>query len=45
RAFRDATGIGRNVAIQVLEFFDKLGLTRRDGDVRRIHRPAAELFE
>jgi selenocysteine-specific elongation factor len=44
RAFRDASGIGRNVAIQVLEFFDKSGLTRREGDVRRINRPAAEVF-
>lgn len=45
RTFRDASGIGRNVAIQVLEFFDGLGLTRREGDARRIHRPAAEVFE
>ncbi|MEM9683504.1 MAG: selenocysteine-specific translation elongation factor [Pseudomonadota bacterium] len=45
KAFRDASGIGRNVAIQVLEFFDKLGLTRREGDVRRIHRPVSEIFE
>lgn len=45
RAFRDASGIGRNVAIQVLEFFDGLGLTRREGDARRIHRPTAEVFE
>ena len=44
RAFRDASGIGRNVAIQVLEFFDGLGLTRREGDARRIHRSAAEVF-
>ena len=45
RAFRDASGIGRNVAIQVLEFFDKLGVTRREGDARRIDRPAAEVFD
>lgn len=45
RAFRDASGIGRNVAIQVLEFFDDLGLTRREGDARRLHRPAAEVFD
>ena len=45
KAFRDASGIGRNVAIQVLEFFDKLGLTRREGDVRRIHRPVSEIFD
>ena len=42
---RDASGIGRNVAIQVLEFFDKLGLTVREGDARRINRPSAEIFE
>ncbi len=32
-AFRDATSLGRKRAIQVLEFFDRLGYTRfhRDG--------------
>lgn len=45
RAFRDATGIGRNVAIQVLEFFDKQGFTRRTGDVRRVHRPFGDVFK
>jgi selenocysteine-specific elongation factor len=45
RAFRDASGIGRNVAIQVLEFFDKAGLTRREGDARRINKPSAEVFQ
>ena len=45
RAFRDATGIGRNVTIQVLEFFDKQGFTRRTGDVRRIHRPSGDVFK
>ncbi|RYY91985.1 MAG: selenocysteine-specific translation factor, partial [Comamonadaceae bacterium] len=34
--YRDATGIGRNLAIEVLEFFDRLGLTRRGGDARVI---------
>ena len=36
RAFRDAAGIGRNLAIDVLEYFDQRGFTRRYGDVRRI---------
>lgn len=36
RAFRDASGIGRNMAIEVLEYFDKIGVTRRRGDVREI---------
>lgn len=31
-AFRDATGLGRKRAIQVLEFFDRVGYTRRLGD-------------
>ena len=40
RAFRDAAGIGRNLAIDVLEYFDRRGFTRRFGDVRRIVGPA-----
>ena len=34
RQFRDAAGIGRNAAIEVLEYFDGKGLTRRTGDAR-----------
>ena len=36
RQFRDATGIGRNLAIEVLEYFDARGYTRRYDDKRRI---------
>ncbi|MEK9662029.1 MAG: SelB C-terminal domain-containing protein, partial [Alphaproteobacteria bacterium] len=32
--FRDAAGIGRNLAVQVLEYFDRTGLTRRDENTR-----------
>ncbi|RON09891.1 selenocysteine-specific translation elongation factor [Pseudomonas brassicacearum] len=35
-AFRDKVGIGRKRSIQILEFFDRIGLTRRFGDQRRI---------
>jgi selenocysteine-specific elongation factor len=35
-AFRDAIGIGRKRTIQVLEFFDRIGYTRRAGDAHRI---------
>ncbi|MGI9477957.1 MAG: selenocysteine-specific translation elongation factor [Hyphomicrobiaceae bacterium] len=38
RTFRDATAIGRNMAIEVLEYFDKLGYTARRGDAREIKR-------
>ncbi|MFP6770860.1 MAG: selenocysteine-specific translation elongation factor [Alphaproteobacteria bacterium] len=42
--FKNQTGIGRNVAIEVLEFFDGAGLTRREGNNRHLRRPAAEIF-
>ena len=44
KAFRDESGIGRNLTIQVLEFFDAAGLTRRIGDVRAVVRRAEDLF-
>jgi selenocysteine-specific elongation factor len=31
-AFRDRSGIGRNLAIEVLEYFDRIRFTRRVGD-------------
>jgi selenocysteine-specific elongation factor len=45
KAFRDRTGIGRNLAIEVLEFFDKSGFTRRTGDGRQILKPASDVFQ
>lgn len=36
RQYRDASGIGRNVAIEVLEYFDRVGFTRRDEQIRKI---------
>lgn len=33
---RDASGIGRNFIIQLLEFFDRIGVTRRSGEARRM---------
>ncbi|VVO34517.1 Selenocysteine-specific elongation factor [Pseudomonas fluorescens] len=35
-AFRDRVGLGRKRSIQILEFFDRIGLTRRLGDQRRL---------
>ncbi|MES2999998.1 MAG: SelB C-terminal domain-containing protein, partial [Pseudomonadota bacterium] len=34
--YRDFTGVGRNLAIEVLEYFDKLGLTQRGANARSI---------
>ena len=43
-SFRDRAGIGRNLAIEVLEYFDKIRFTRRMGNEREILRPAEEVF-
>jgi len=37
-AFRDRSGIGRNLAIEVLEFFDRTRFTRRVGDAHVLTR-------
>ena len=42
--FRDATDIGRNVTIQVLEYFDRSGFTQRVGEGRKIRKPVDEVF-
>ena len=42
-AFRDASGLGRKRAVQVLEFFDRIGLCRRVGDAH-ILRTESLLF-
>lgn len=34
KEFRDVSGLGRNLAIDVLEYFDRRRITRRDGDTR-----------
>jgi selenocysteine-specific elongation factor len=39
-AFRDCTKIGRTVALEVLEYFDRIKFTRRVGDAHQIIRPA-----
>jgi selenocysteine-specific elongation factor len=40
-SFRDATGLGRKRAIQVLEFFDRVGYTRRVGNIHLLRPNAA----
>ncbi len=44
RAYRDRSGVGRNLTIEVLEYFDRVGFTRRSQEGRRILRPAIEVF-
>ena len=42
-AFKDSSGVGRNLTIQVLEYLDKMGATRRQGDARILLR-GSEVF-
>ena len=42
--FRDRSGIGRNLSIEILEFFDRVKFTRRLGDERLLQRPPREVF-
>ncbi len=41
--YRDATGLGRKRAIQILEYFDRIGLLRRVGDIHYV-RTDSQLF-
>jgi selenocysteine-specific elongation factor len=43
-SFRDRLDNGRKVAIQILEFFDKAGVTVRTGDVRRLRMDRVGMF-
>ncbi|MFL2854789.1 MAG: selenocysteine-specific translation elongation factor [Pseudohongiellaceae bacterium] len=42
--FRDASGIGRNLCIEILEYFDKVGFTRRDGNARYLRTEKENIF-
>jgi selenocysteine-specific elongation factor len=42
--FRDELQNGRKVAIQILEFFDRHGVTLRRGDLRRLNPHRLDLF-
>ena len=42
--FRDRLGVGRNVAIRILEYFDRQGLTARHGDMRRVDMRRLDLL-
>jgi selenocysteine-specific elongation factor len=42
--FRDRVENGRKVAIQILDFFDRHGITRKQDDLRRVNRHGLDLF-
>jgi selenocysteine-specific elongation factor len=42
--FRTAAGIGRNLAVEVLEYFDRVKLSQRYGNIRRQVKSVEEVF-
>ena len=42
--YRDATGIGRGLAIEILEFLDTLAITQRVGDARKMRKDYAAVL-
>ncbi len=42
--FRDASGIGRNLCIEILEYFDRVGFTRREGNSRFVRTEKENIF-
>ena len=42
--YRDWTGVGRGLAIEILEFMDSLGVTQRIGDTRKMRKDFAPLL-
>ncbi len=42
--YRDWTGVGRGLAIEILEFMDSLGVTQRIGDTRKMRKDFAPIL-
>lgn len=42
--FRDSSNIGRNLCIEILEYFDNRGFTRRDGNTRYLRTDKENIF-
>ncbi|MBT3551893.1 MAG: selenocysteine-specific translation factor, partial [Rhodospirillaceae bacterium] len=42
--FRDRANIGRNLAIEILEYFDRQGLTWRSDNTRKLRKPVEQVF-
>ncbi|HAD70953.1 MAG TPA: hypothetical protein DCF94_02920, partial [Gammaproteobacteria bacterium] len=39
-----ASHIGRNLCIEILEYFDRIGFTRRDGNTRYVRTEKKNIF-
>jgi selenocysteine-specific elongation factor len=43
--FRDQAGVNRTLAIEILEVLDRLGVTQRVGDTRKLLKPLETVFD
>jgi selenocysteine-specific elongation factor len=43
-SFKDHSGVGRNLTIEILEYLDRIGVTRRVGDRRIVLRGGDTAF-
>ncbi|MGA8402973.1 MAG: selenocysteine-specific translation elongation factor [Stellaceae bacterium] len=43
-SFKDRSGVGRNLTIEILEYLDRIGVTRRVGDARVVLRGGLEML-
>ena len=43
--FRDRAGVNRTLAIEILEVLDRLGVTQRVGDTRKLRKPLETVFD
>ena len=42
--FRDTSGVGRNLVVELLEYFDRCRFTQRIGNKRRVLKPVEKVF-
>jgi len=42
--FRNSSGVGRNLVVELLEYFDRCRFTQRIGNNRRVLKPAGKVF-
>ena len=45
KSLRETTGISRHLSMPLIEFFDRIGFTKRSDDGRHVRRDAMEVFD
>ena len=45
KELRETTGISRHLSVPLVEFFDRIGFTKRDEVGRHVRRDARDMFD